>query len=269
MRIAESQIAAFHEQGYLLLPEVFVEREVELLRAECEALFAQDHPANFRERETGVVRTAMAIHNRNDVFSKLTRHPRLLEPAAQLLADEPSYVQQVKVNAKLAFSGEVWQWHYDFATHHHEDGVPEPLALNVHVFLDEVSEFNGPLWFIPGSHKHGALPASLDTRTTSYPLWCVDQDVVRKLVVGGGLVSVTGAPGTVVLFGDCLVHGSPANMSPFNRRIYSAIYNPVRNAYTVDGRPDYQHHRDLTPVAALADDCLTSKTSASRRVVHV
>ena len=105
-------------------------------------------------------------------LTALTRHPRLVEPALQILG-EPAYIQQVKVNVKAAFSGEVWQWHYDFATHHEEDGVLRPLALNLHVFLDDVSEFNGPLWFIPGSHAVGAHGAHLDTATTSYPLWVV------------------------------------------------------------------------------------------------
>ena len=32
-----------------------------------------------------------------------------------------------------------WQWHQDFSTHHNDDGVPEPLALNLHIFLDDVT----------------------------------------------------------------------------------------------------------------------------------
>ena len=52
---------------------------------------------------------------------------------------------------KAAFEGDVWQWHYDFATHHRDDGVPAPRALNLHILLDEVSHYNGPLYFIPGS----------------------------------------------------------------------------------------------------------------------
>jgi ectoine hydroxylase len=260
MRLDDRQLQLFAAQGYLVIPELFSEQEVELLRDECGALFNQEHPANFRERESGVVRTAMDIHNRSEVFSLLTRHPRLVEPAIQILADDALYAQQVKVNAKVAFSGEIWQWHYDFATHHNEDGVPEPLALNLHVFLDDVTEFNGPLWFIPSSHKYGPARAALDTETTSYPLWCVDRDVVTDLIDEGGLVSVTGKPGTALIFGDCLVHGSPANMSPFNRRIFSVILNPISNAYTKEQRPDYQHHRNLTPIVPLADDCLLRAT---------
>ena len=47
--------------------------------------------------------------------------------------------------------------------------------MNVAIFLDEVNEFNGPLMFIPGSHKLGVLDAEHDTSTTSYPLWIINQ----------------------------------------------------------------------------------------------
>jgi hypothetical protein len=45
-------------------------------------------------------------------------------------------------------------------------------------------------------------------------------------------------------------------MSPWPRRIFSLILNPIANALTRPRRPDYQHHRDLTPVTPLGDDCL-------------
>ncbi len=261
MRLDTAQLARFHEDGFLILPQLFSIEEVELIRAQLPAVFAERCPQNFREKETDVVRTAMGLHLRNEVFARLVRHPRLLEPALQILGEDV-YIQQVKVNAKEAFSGEVWQWHYDFATHHGEDGVPRPLALNLHVFLDEVNEFNGPLVFIRGSHKRGPAPTSLDTVTTSYPLWTVDNATVAELVREGGLVSAKGAPGTALIFGDTLVHGSSINMSPWPRRIFSLIVNPISNALTREKRPDYQHHRDLTPVVALADDCLLAGAAA-------
>ena len=121
----------------------------------------------------------MGLHLRDPLFARLVRDPRLVAPAQQILGDDDLYIQQVKVNAKEAFTGEQWQWHYDFATHHREDGVPEPLALNLHIFLDEVTEFNGPLIFIPGSHRDGPAPTALDTATTSYPLWTVAPEVVQ------------------------------------------------------------------------------------------
>ena len=134
--------------------------------------------------------------------------------------------------------------------------MPQPRALNLHVFLSEVNDYNGPLYFIPGSHRCGPVPAPLDTTSTSYPLWVVDNQTVAACVDDGGIVTATGGPGTVLIFGDCLVHGSPANMSPWERPIFSLILNPVSNALTRHQRPDYIHHRDLSPVCALEDDCL-------------
>ena len=134
---------------------------------------------NIPEKEGEVVRTAMGLHQRNDIFNKLSHNPRLLQPAEQL-ARSNLYIQQTKVNVKAAFEGETWQWHYDFATHHRDDGVPRPLALNVHVFLDEVNEFNGPLYFVPGSHKHGPADTFHDISSTSYPLWVVQEETVSN-----------------------------------------------------------------------------------------
>ncbi len=261
MQLSGEQRERFARDGLLLLPGLFSPAEVGLLRAELPELFAEQDPANIRERDGGEVRTAMGLHLRNRLFAKLVRHPRLLGPARQLRGDA-LYVQQVKVNVKAAFEGEQWQWHYDFATHHSEDGVPEPLALNLHVFLDDVTEFNGPLYFIPGSHAQGPAPAWLDTRTTSYPLWVVARDTVSDLVGEHGLVSATGPAGTGLIFGDTMVHASPANISPWDRAIFSVILNPVANALTRHQRPDFKHHRDLTPVAPLPDDCLLSAAAA-------
>ncbi len=82
------------------------------------------------------------------------------------------------------------------------------------------------------------------------------RDVVRRLTAAGGLFSAKGGAGTALIFGDSIVHASPSNMSPWDRRIFSLIVNPISNAYTSSARPDWKHHRDLTPVTPLDDDCL-------------
>lgn len=261
MKLSDAQLVELDANGFIVLPNQFTSPEVDVIRSRLPALMNDEHPGNIIEQGSEIVRTSMGLHLRDEVFADLVRHPRLVEPAIQVLA-EPVYIQQVKVNVKAAFTGEVWQWHYDFATHHAEDGVPKPLALNCHIFLDEVNEFNGPLCFIPGSHKYGEHGAWLDDTTTSYPLWVVNEDTVRELVQKHGMESATGAPGTVLLFHDTLVHGSANNLSPWDRSIFSLIVNPVSNAYTKENRPDYKHHRDLSPVALASDDCLAKRSAA-------
>ena len=260
MKLTQDQIDRFDEDGVLILEGLFSTAEVDALKAELPALMAQQCPENWCEKGSDIVRSTFALHQRNPVYEKLVRHPRLLEPALQIL-DEPAYIQQVKVNAKQAHDGEIWQWHYDFAHHHNEDGNPRPLALNVHLLLDECTQFNGPLWFVPGSHKRGEHPAALDNSTTSYELWTVAPPVVDELVAARGILPGHGPAGTVVIFGELMIHGSPNNMSPWPRRIFSVIYNPVSNRQTTFKRPDFLHHRDFTSLAPLADDCLPRRAA--------
>jgi ectoine hydroxylase len=169
---------------------------------------------------------------------------------------EKVYMHQFKINGKAAFDGDVWQWHQDYGTWKNDDLMPEARAMNVAIFLDEVNEFNGPLMFIPGSHKQGALPAGHDTSTTSYPLWTIDHDTISKLVAQGGIVAPKGAPGSMILFHGCLVHASTSNLSPWNRVSVYLSLCAVSNHIRRFKRPEYIAHRDFTPIATLPDDCL-------------
>jgi len=134
--------------------------------------------------------------------------------------------------------------------------MPEPRAMNLAVFVDEVNEFNGPLWFIPRSHKKGAIEAKHDLTTTSYPLWVIDNDSIAKLVHQGGIVAPKGGPGSSIFFHGNLVHGSPPNMSPWDRQIVYVTYNAVSNAIRRFKRPAHIAHRDFTPIDAWEDDAV-------------
>jgi len=150
----------------------------------------------------------------------------------------------------------VWQWHQDYGTWMNDDLMPEARAMNVAIFLDEVNEFNGPLMFIPGSHKLGVLDAQHDTSTTSYPLWTINHDSIRKLVERGGIVAPKGPAGSMILFHSCLVHASSSNLSPWNRVSVYLSLCAVSNHIRRFKRPKYIAHRDFTPIKCLPDDCL-------------
>ncbi len=162
------------------------------LRVEAEAIYSSDREEVWRE-SSGAPRTAFAAHTYNEAFSLLGRHPRLVEPVSQLFG-EPVYMHQFKINAKAPFDGEVWQWHQDYGTWARDDGMPEPRAMNIAVFLDEVMAINGPLMFIPRSHRHGVLEAGHDKATTSYPLWTLDNATITRLAAEGGIVAPPASP---------------------------------------------------------------------------
>lgn len=254
MRLTDDELARFDEQGYLFFPERFTTEEAAVLKRAADDVYAMEREEVWRE-SSGVARTAFAAHTYDEAHRRLGAHPRLVEPVMQLL-DGPVYMHQYKINAKAAFDGDVWQWHQDYGTWKRDDGMPEPRAMNIAVFLDDVTAANGPLLFIPGSHELGVLQAGHDLETTSYPLWTLDRETVTDLAERGGCVAPTGPAGSVLLFSSLLVHASPPNISPFGRTIVYLSLCHVDNHIRQFKRAEWIAHRDFTPIEPLADDCL-------------
>lgn len=262
MQLTPAQIELFHTEGYVFLPDIFDAVETRLLRREADRIFAMSREEVVREKDEKTARTAFAAHHYNEAYRRLGCHPRLISPVMQLL-DGPVYMHQYKINAKAAFNGDIWQWHQDYGTWARDDLMPEPRAMNIALFLDEVTEFNGALMFIPRSHLKGTLDAGHDLRTTSYPLWTINNDTITRLVAEGGLVSPKGIPGSVIMFHSNLVHGSPSNMSPFDRTIVYLSLCHVENHIRRFQRAEWIAHRDFTPIAPMSDDCLRELAQAA------
>jgi ectoine hydroxylase len=261
MRLTPQQVETFNRDGYLFFPSLFKPEEVRALTDAVPALYARREAYNVREKGSEAVRTNFAAHLYSEPFARLARHPRMVRPVQQLFDDEPLYMHQFKINGKMAFEGDVWQWHQDYGTWKNDDGMPGERAMNVAIFLDDVNEFNGPLMFIPGSHRRGVIDAKHDLTTTSYPLWTVDHALIAALVERaggkqGGIVSPKGPAGSMILFHSCLVHASTSNLSPWNRVSVYLSLCAVSNHIRRFKRPEYIAHRDFTPIDCLPDDCL-------------
>lgn len=256
MKLTSDQLRQFEEEGYLFLPHVFSREEMDLLNGEVPGLFAEKRDEVVREKGSEAPRSAFYVQTWNPVYELLARHPRLVEPGMQILGSDKLYMHQFKINAKAAFDGAVWQWHQDYATWHQDDDMPEPRAMNIALFLAEANEFNGPLMFIPRSHRKGRLEAGHDITTTSYPLWTIDNETITRLVAEGGIVAPKGPSGSMLLFHGNLVHASGSNLTPWPRWIVYLSLNRCDNAIRRFKRPTWIANRDFTPIELAADDCL-------------
>jgi ectoine hydroxylase len=260
MNLSKEQLAQFDREGYLFFPALFSAEETANLTNAVPELYKRKEAFNVREKGSDAVRTNFAAHMMSAPFAKLARHPRMVKPVEALFG-EKLYMHQFKVNGKMAFEGDVWQWHQDYGTWKNDDLMPTERAMNVAIFLDDVNEYNGPLMFIPGSHKKGVVNAKHDLTTTSYPLWTVDNELITQLVhraggKDGGIVSPKGPAGSMILFHSCLVHASTSNLSPFNRVSVYLSLCAVSNHIRRFKRPEYIAHRDFSPIECLPDDCL-------------
>ncbi|MEO5672051.1 MAG: phytanoyl-CoA dioxygenase family protein [Ramlibacter sp.] len=260
MKLTQDQLDEFDREGYLFFPAQFTREEMQGLTAEVPRLYNRREAYNVREKGKDAVRTNFAAHMYSAPFARLARHPRMVRPVMDLF-DEPVYMHQFKINGKQAFDGDVWQWHQDYGTWLNDDMMPTERAMNVAIFLDDVNEYNGPLMFIPGSHKKGVVKAKHDLTTTSYPLWTVDNELIATLVdraggKQGGIVSPKGPAGSMILFHSCLVHASSSNLSPWNRVSVYLSLCAVSNHIRRFKRPEYIAHRDFAAIDCLPDDCL-------------
>jgi len=260
MKLSPKQLEQFDRDGYLFFPSLFTPEETRTLNDAVPELYSRHEAWNVRESGSDAVRTNFAAHISSKPFAKLARHPRMVQPVQDLLG-EALYMHQFKINGKMAFEGAIWQWHQDYGTWMNDDMMPTERAMNVAIFLDDVNEFNGPLMFIPGSHKKGVIEAKHDLTTTSYPLWTVDNELIASLVARaggkqGGIVSPQGPAGSMIVFHSCLVHASTSNLSPWNRVSVYLSLCAVSNHIRRHKRPEYIAHRDFTPITCLPDDCL-------------
>ena len=254
MSLTSQELGQLEEEGYLFFPDRFSAEEIRVLRTAAADVYAMEREEVWRE-SSGVPRTAFAAHTYHEAFRRLGRHPRLLGPVEQIIGG-PLYMHQFKVNAKVPFDGEIWQWHQDFGVWHRDDEMPEPRAMNIALFLDDVTAANGPLLFLPGSHRLGVIEASHDTEETSYPLWTLGRETITKIAERGGCVAPTGLAGSMLMFSSLLVHASPPNISPLDRSIVYLSLCHVDNHIRRFQRPEWIAHRDFTPVEALDDECL-------------
>ena len=262
MRLRDQQVAEFERQGFLLLPDLFSAAEVEPLQADLPRIFALDRP-EVPKSSTGEPRLAHRLERYSEPFARLLRHPRMLEPARQLLGGAV-YSHQYKVVTKQPFGALDFPWHQDYATWQALDGMPQPQAINFALFLDEVTEFNGPITVIPGSHRHGVAAGGVVPLDGSSDFHALAPATVARLVAEGGLVAPKGKAGTGLFFHGCLAHASAPNLSPWPRRnVYSSI-NRVDNAICRPTRPEFFANQDATPLQVLPDDCLLTLADAPR-----
>lgn len=251
--ITEEQSAFYERNGYLFLEQFFSDKELEDWRNELnrlqEAYHDQEASHVIREPASREVRSVFAVHEHNEIFQELSRHPKLKAITAYLLGSD-TYIHQSRINFKPGFTGKEFYWHSDFETWHVEDGMPGMRALSCSIALSDNYAYNGPLMVIPGSHKTfiscvGKTPdnhfkESLRKQEYGVP----DHDSLRKLAEERGIDMPVGKAGSVLLFDCNLMHGSSSNISPFPRSnvfmVYNSIDNQLVNPYSGQNpRPEY------------------------------
>ncbi|GIV17504.1 MAG: L-proline 4-hydroxylase [Armatimonadota bacterium] len=162
-RLSEEQIAFFHENGYLPGIRILTDEQVEQLRQELEGLMDPSHPghhlfyeyhSNESKDPNTVLFHALGAWRIAPGFHDILWHPAFTVPASQLLGGAVRFWHD-QLFCKPPKQGGVVAWHQDYS--YWTRTQPE-AHLTCWIGLDDATEENGALMYIPGSHRWNLLP---------------------------------------------------------------------------------------------------------------
>lgn len=224
--LTSAQLDAFWRRGFLVVEDVFDVDEVEHMRQAFERL---EQRASTLE-ETAMVdgsqfvvepqEHAVRIHRvvwcggAEPVLSRMGRDARLVAVAAQLLGSNQMEQLINQAHFKLPGDQVAFAWHQDsvhrrYGTELWTDVNGRGSFIETATAIDPMTPDNGPLEFIPGSHKNGHIDPDPDTGE----LPAGSYDPTRA-------VTVEMSPGSVALFGPYVIHGSRPNRGRSPRRLF-------------------------------------------------
>lgn len=230
----EDEIAEFHRDGFLLLPNLLDEEETNLLREIAKADQTLERDAGSRaDGEGGAVKLVV----RNDlpedtIYGAIVRSARIVHTCEQVLGDEV-YHYHHKMILKEAKVGGAWAWHQDYG-YWYNNGCLWPDMASCMIAVDRATEENGCLQVVRGSHRLGRIEHGKVGDQTG-----ADPERVAEIVKRLETVYVEMEPGSAVLFHGNTLHRSDQNKSDHPRWAFICCYNTRHN----DPYKDSKHPR--------------------------
>jgi ectoine hydroxylase-related dioxygenase (phytanoyl-CoA dioxygenase family) len=228
-RLSDAQVAFFHEHGYLMGIKALSEEQVAALRQELVDIADPKHPGHslfyeFHSNESNdpnkVLFHCLGHWRITPGFHDLLWNPALVMAASQLLGGSVRFWHD-QLFCKPAKHGGVVAWHQDYSYWTRT----QPMAhLTCWIALDDSTEANGCLRYIPGSHRWPLLPM---------PALAGDMDGLREVLNEEQIQQFEKEVKVEVKAGECafhhplLVHGSKENRSERSRR--AAVMNYLRD----------------------------------------
>jgi ectoine hydroxylase-related dioxygenase (phytanoyl-CoA dioxygenase family) len=241
----QAAINRYHDQGWLVVEDVFDAAELELARsiirdgvegargitAHTEVYDLEpDHRPNAPR-----VRRIKTPHKHIPYFMELARSPRLVGILQALLGSDSVRLHGSKINMKSPAGGAPVEWHQDWAFYPHTNDD----VLAVGVMLEDCTMENGAMLMIPGSHKGEVF----DHHSDGYFAGAMDPaafDISKA-------AHCVGWAGSVSFHHVRTIHGSAENLSDKPRTLLLYEF-AAADAWPLKGVPDVAAFDDLLVV---------------------
>jgi ectoine hydroxylase len=245
--LSEAELRTFASEGFLFKEAWLPETQLEDAVTALPNILHEEGPQRFLEADNCSVRAVYGLHQRGGIWAEIASLPQIAVVAEELLGG-PVYPFQWKINPKVEWVGEDWDWHRDFTFWQHEDGVTSPDLVTAAIFFDDVRPESGPILVLPGSHNDVAESAESEPESSDSSWDNLVSTQLKYTVLAGEvaergavrpLAEQVGQAGSVLFFHANLVHGSAANTSSRRRAIGFLTFNLCSNAPLVARRPAF------------------------------
>ena len=206
MSLTQEQIESFHDDGFLVVDDLFAESEVGDLRAACSepVLVEAQSSKGYAEKTVHL----LLITTYHDAFMDLAKDRRMIDRIRPLTGDDIQ-LEHSKLATKPPARGKgPFHWHQDFAFFPYTNTD----LVAVMVMLDDATPENGCMQIVRGSHRLGLLDHMVDgffTGACQESDTGADEDRIVDILPRAGGISIH----------HCLaLHGSEPNVSGHPRR---------------------------------------------------
>lgn len=222
--LSPEQVSEYHDRGYIVPDYQLPDALLTEMRIEYKKLLENnaDLDADFllgphlkKPGSQGVIGS--------EKWFEFATHPDLVQMASQLIGDD-IILWGTTIFGKPAKTGKGTPWHQD------GDYYPiKPLeTLTIWIALDDVTEENGPMRFIPGSHKGKKSYSHHREERSDMTIFDVcdsehfDESTAEDLIIKAGQVS----------FHDVyMIHGSGPNLTDQRRAAFVVRLMPATSHY--------------------------------------
>ena len=232
--LSQTQIETYHDKGYVVPDHRLPEAALDEIRDRHTRLL-QRHP-EFRDN-------ASVLLTYDIGFLNYARDPAILDMVEQLIGPDIC-LWNMSFFAKPAHNGKKTPWHQDG-----QYWPIRPLATcTVWIAIDDCTPENGPLRYIPGSHRTNRLMAHDQKDDPNYTL---NQELRPEEYDEADAEDLILEAGQMALHDVYIAHGPEENRSPRPRRGMTMRMMPTTSVYDRDlarrmhaerGGLDMSHH---------------------------
>ena len=222
--LIKEQIQTYNKEGLIISSTCLSNDKVKELN-----LALNKYLENHKDDNTEFV---SGLYERDSEFLKFAVYPEIINEVKQLIGED-IILWGSSLFCKAEKTGNETPWHQDG-----EYWPIKPLeSLTVWLAIDEVTNENGPLQYIPGSHLDKKL---VEHKTLDKKNITLNQTLKNVDEIVNQAKSVVLKPGMFSIHDVFLFHGSQANMSGKRRAGLTYRYMPATSFFDHDGAKEIE-----------------------------